>query len=48
MTDYSDLNDNVRNYTETSTSVLSDAIIQPFIESVEDKLRRTVDLIKNY
>ena len=44
MTDYSDLTDNVRNYTETSTSVLSNTIIQPFIESVEDKLRRTVDL----
>ena len=44
MTDYSDLTDNVRNYTETSTNVLSNAVIQPFIESVEDKLRRTVDL----
>ena len=31
MTDYSDLNDNVRNYTETDTNVLSDAIIKPFI-----------------
>ena len=44
MTDYSDLTDNVRNYTETSTNILSDTIIQPFIESVEDKIRRTVDL----
>jgi hypothetical protein len=44
MTDYSDLTDNVRNYTETDTNVLSNSIIQPFIESVEDKLRRTVDL----
>jgi hypothetical protein len=44
MTDYSDLNDNVRNYTETSTSVLSDAIIKPFIESIEDQLLRTIDL----
>ena len=44
MTDYSDLTDNVRNYTETSTNVLSNAVIQPFIESVEDKIRRTVDL----
>ena len=44
MTDYSDLTDNVRNYTETSTSVLSNTIIQPFIESIEDKVRRTVDL----
>ena len=44
MTDYSDLTDNVRAYTETSTNVLSNAIIQPFIESIEDKVRRTVDL----
>jgi hypothetical protein len=44
MTDYSDLTDNVRNYTETTTTVLSDAVIQPFIESIEDKVRRTVDL----
>ena len=44
MSDYSDLTDNIRNYTETSTSVLSDTLIQPFIESVEDKVRRTVDL----
>ncbi len=44
MSDYSDLTDNVRNYTETSTNVLSDTIIQPFIESTEDKVRRTVDL----
>ena len=42
MTDYSDLTDNIRNYTETSTNaVLSNAVIQPFIESVEDKIRRT-------
>ena len=44
MTDYSDLTDNVRNYTETSTNVLSNTVIQPFIESVEDKIRRAVDL----
>ena len=44
MTDYSDLNDNVRNYTETDTNVLSDAVILPFIESIEDQLLRTVDL----
>ena len=44
MTEYSDLTDNVRNYTETSTTVLSNAVIQPFIESIEDKVRRTVDL----
>ena len=44
MTDYSDLLSNVRNYTETDSSVLSDAIINQFIISTEDKLRRTVDL----
>ena len=44
MTDYSDLTDNIRAYTETSTNVLSNAVIQPFIESIEDKVRRTVDL----
>ena len=44
MTDYSDLTDNIRNYTETSTNVLSNSVIQPFIESIEDKVRRTVDL----
>jgi hypothetical protein len=44
MTDYSDLTDNIRNYTETSTTVLSNTVIQPFIESIEDKVRRTVDL----
>jgi hypothetical protein len=44
MTDYSDLNDNVRNYTETDTNVLSDTIIKPFIESIEDQIMRTIDL----
>ena len=44
MTDYSDLLDNVRNYTETTSDVLTDAVINQFIRSTEDKLRRTVDL----
>jgi hypothetical protein len=44
MTDYSDLLSNVRNYTETTSDVLTDAIINQFIQSTEDKLRRTVDL----
>ena len=44
MTDFSDLVDNVRNYTETDSTVLTDAIIQSFINSTEDKLRRNVDL----
>ena len=45
MTDYSDLLSNVRNYTETDSSVLSDSIIQEFINSTEDKLRRTVESV---
>ena len=44
MSEYSDLNDNVRNYTESTTAVLSDAIILPFIKSIEDQIMRTVDL----
>ena len=44
MTDYSDLLSNVRNYTETTSDVLTDAIINQFIKSTEDKLRRQVDL----
>jgi len=44
MTDFSDLVDNVRNYTETDSTVLTDAIIQQFIDSTEDKVRRKVDL----
>ena len=44
MTDYSDLLSNVRDYTETTSDVLTDAIINQFIISTEDKLRRTVDL----
>ena len=44
MTDYSDLLSNVRDYTETTSDVLTDAIINQFIISTEDKVRRTVDL----
>ena len=44
MTDYSDLLSNVRDYTETTSDVLTDAIIHQFIISTEDKVRRTVDL----
>ena len=43
MSDYTDLLSNVRDYTETTSDVLTDAIINQFIVSVEDKLRRTVD-----
>ena len=44
MTDYSDLLSNVRDYTETTSDVLTNAIINQFIISTEDKVRRTVDL----
>jgi len=44
MTDYSDLLTNVRNYTETSSDVLSDAVINTFIVNVENKLFKEVDL----
>ena len=36
MTDYSDLLTNVRNYTETSSDVLSDAVVNTFIVNVEN------------
>ena len=36
MTDYSDLLDNVRNFTETTSDVLTDAVINQFIQSTED------------
>ena len=44
MSDYTDLLSNVRDYTETTSDVLTDAIINQFIISTEDKVRRTVDL----
>ena len=44
MTDYSDLLTNVRNYTETSSDVLSDAVVNTFIVNVENKLFKEVDL----
>ena len=43
MSDYTDLLSNVRDYTETTSDVLTDAIINQFIISTEDKLRRTKD-----
>ena len=38
MIDYSDLLDNVRNYTETTSDVLADLLANQFIRSTEDKL----------
>ena len=38
------LQTDIRNYTEVDSTVLTDAIIQQFIDSTEDKVRRKVDL----
>ena len=40
---YSDLLDNVRNYTEVTSDVLSNAVINVFITNVENKVAREVD-----
>ena len=41
---YSELLTNVRNYTEVGSEVLSDSIIDIFIENVENKIQRELDL----
>ena len=41
---YSELLTNVRNYTEVGSDVLSDSIIDIFIENVENKIQRELDL----
>ena len=41
---YSELLTNVRNYTEVGSEVLSDSIIDVFIENVENKIQRELDL----
>jgi hypothetical protein len=41
---YSELLTNVRNYTEVESEVLSDSIIDIFIENVENKIQRELDL----
>ena len=43
MSDYTDLLSNVRDYTETTSDVLTDAIIQDFIKSVELDIAGKVD-----
>ena len=40
---YSELLDNVRNYTEVSNQVLTNAVINVFIINIEDQVAREVD-----
>ena len=44
MTTYTELVTQIRDYTETSSDVLSDTIINDFIEHVENKILRDLDL----
>ena len=44
MTTYTELVTQIRDYTETSSDVLSDTIVNDFIEHVENKLLRDLDL----
>ena len=41
---YSQLLTNVRNYTEVGSEVLSDSVVDVFIENVENKIQRELDL----
>lgn len=41
---YSELLDNVRNYTEVGSEVLSNAVVDVFITSTENKIQRELDL----
>ena len=41
---YSDLLTNVRNYTEVSSDVLSDSILDVFITNIENRIQRELDL----
>ena len=41
---YSELLDNVRNYTEVGSDVLSNTVINVFITNVEDKVQKQLDL----
>ena len=44
MTTYSELQTQIRDYTETSSDVLTDSIINDFIEHAEKRIFREVDL----
>ena len=41
---YSELLTNIRNYSEVSSDVLTDSIINVFIVNVENRIQREVDL----
>jgi len=41
---YSELLTNVRNYTEVGSEVLSDSIIDIFIENIENRIQREIDI----
>ena len=40
---YSELLDNVRNYTEVTSDVLSNAVVNVFITNIENQIDRLVD-----
>ena len=40
---YSELLDNVRNYTEVTSDVLSNSVINVFLTNIENKIDRAVD-----
>ena len=44
MTTYSELVTQIRDYTETTSDVLSDTIVNDFIEHAEKRIFRDVDL----
>jgi hypothetical protein len=44
MTTYSELQTQIRDYTETSSDVLTDSILNDFIEHAEKRIFRDVDL----
>ena len=44
MTTYSELVTQIRDYTETSSDVLTDTIVNDFIEHAEKQIFRSVDL----
>ena len=43
MTTYSELQTQIRDYTETSSDVLTDAILNDFIEHAEKRIFREVE-----
>ena len=41
---YSELLTNVRNYTEVSSDVLSDSVLDVFIQNTENRINREIDI----